>query len=264
MYKHCINMKQEQKIAVASRWGNSAGVAVPRAWLGREVKVTLIDRSSQIRKEIFDMLKDYMEDIMGIYLVGSYARGDQTRESDIDIIAISKDLKKEIVSGKYHVSIYPRESVEKTLIDNPMMIYPRLIEAKSLFNKSFLEDLDLTFKENHFGGFVKDTKGIIKINRKILELDKLEGDKLTSVDVIYSIVLRLRGMFILRCLVGGKNYSLKSFKAWIEKEIKGIDFKKIYGAYGAIKMDKKLSEKFKVDEIEKVLVLLEKEVKNYG
>ena len=254
----------EQKQAIVSKWGNSAGVSVPRAWLGQEVKIILVDRSLQIRKEVFDILKEDFEDIMGVYLVGSYARGEQTKESDIDVIAISKVLKKEIVSGKYHVSIYPLESVKKTMKENPMMIYPRLVEAKVLFNGFFLDNLDLEFRKRNYSGFIEDTKGIIKMNREILELDKLEGNRLTSVDVIYSIVLRLRGMFILKCLECGKKYSLKSFNVWLKKEIKGIDFKRIYGAYRLIKLDKKPLERFNVDEVEKLLILLEKEVKTYG
>jgi len=57
-----------------SKWGNSAGVLLPKEWLGKEVNIILIDRTSEIKKEGFDILDSYLEDIIGIYLIGSYAR----------------------------------------------------------------------------------------------------------------------------------------------------------------------------------------------
>ena len=250
----------EQKNLLVSKWGNSAGVLVPKSWLGQEVKVSLVDRTLQIKKEVFEILKDYFQDIIGVYLVGSYARGEQGKNSDIDIIAVSKDLKKEIISGKYHVSIYPVESIEKTLKKNPMMIYPRLVEAKPLFNSSFLEGLDLKYDVKNFSEFIRSTKRIAKINREILELDKLDGEFLESVDVIYSLILRLRGIFILDCLSKGGKYSRDSFEKWIVKEIPNIEFENIYGAYENIKNDEKVSGKFNIEIAERLLGLLEREV----
>jgi predicted nucleotidyltransferase/putative transposon-encoded protein len=262
MYKHCINMEQKQTIV--SKWGNSAGVSVPLAWLGQEVKVLLLDRSTEIKKEVFDLLKENLEDIMGVYLVGSYARGEQSEDSDIDILAISKTLKKEIISGKYHISVYPLESVKKTLKKDPIMIYPRLVEAKPLFNSSLIESLNLAYGSMDFSKFFQGTKRIIKIDSEILELDKLDGSILKSVDIIYSIVLRLRGMFILKCLVKGENYSKKLFKRWLSLEIKDFDSEGIYSIYEMIKNNKQVKEDLKIEVAEKLLNLLKKEVKNRG
>jgi len=75
-------------------WGNSAGVIIPKKWLGKQVKITLIDRTTEIKKEVFKIIDPYLEDIIGIYITGSYARGEQTKESDIDIIVISNNTKK--------------------------------------------------------------------------------------------------------------------------------------------------------------------------
>ena len=102
-------------------WGNSAGVLLPREWQGMEVKVVLIDRTMQIKKEVLSILSPYLDDIQGIYITGSYARNEQSQESDIDVIAISKDLNKEIISGKYHIFIYSLESVRKTIKKNPII-----------------------------------------------------------------------------------------------------------------------------------------------
>ena len=79
-----------------SKWGNSAGVLLPREWMGNQVKIVLVDRTLEIKKEALSILYPYLEDILGIYLIGSYARGEQEKESDIDIIAVSKKTKKEM------------------------------------------------------------------------------------------------------------------------------------------------------------------------
>jgi len=108
-----------------SRWGNGAGILLPREWMGNQVKVILIDRTLEIKKEVFNILEPYLDDIVGIYLVGSYARREETEDSDIDILVLSHNLKKEITSSKYHVSIVPLENLKKALYgDYPELVLP--------------------------------------------------------------------------------------------------------------------------------------------
>src|SRR3989338_4831627 len=104
MFKHCINMKQEL-VRNISRWGNSSGILLPRESVGMQAKVILIDRTLEIKKEVISILDQYLDDIQGIYLTGSYARGDQDKDSDIYILAISGKTKKLIESGKYSIQI---------------------------------------------------------------------------------------------------------------------------------------------------------------
>lgn len=254
----------EQKTLLVSKWGNSAGVLVPRAWLGQEVKVTLVDRTLQIKKEVFEILKNYSEELVGVYLVGSYARGDYTKDSDVDVIAVSKNISKEIISGKYHISVYSVEVLKKILKENPILLYPRLAEAKVLFNGFFLENLDFNYNKKDFSKFISDTKRVIKINKKILEIEKSEGEFLKSVEIIYSLILRLRGIFILDCLFSKKKYSKKLFKSWMLKNIKGLDFDFVYGIYEEVKKGENVKEKLNFEIPMQLLKLLEKEVKKYG
>lgn len=247
------------------KWGNSSGILLPREWLGKQVKIILVDRTEQVKKEIFDILNHYLFDIIGIYLVGSYARAEQKENSDIDIIAISNNLKKEIISGKYHVSIYTLDSIKKTLKENPIMIYPRLIEAKTILNDNLIKELKLKkINKKIFKRFYEDCKRIIKINREIINLDTLEGDYLKSIEVIYSIILRLRGIFFIKCILENKKYSNKLFKKWLIKNIPKLDYKKIYNIYKSIRDDKKVKEKIYIQNIEILLNFLEKEVKKYA
>lgn len=251
-----------QIIKSVSKWGNGAGVLLPREWANQEVKVILIDRTLQIQKEVFNILEKNLQDVLGIYLVGSYARNEQTKISDIDILVISNTVRKEIVSGKYHVSIVPLKYVEKNLSKFPLSIYPRLMEAKTIINPKLLEELkSQKVSKEQFKEFVKSTKRIVKINEEFMELDKLEGDKLLSVDIIYSLVLRLRGIFIVKSILKNEKYSKKGFKKWLTKVISIGDYEKVYGIYTDIKNDKKIKEEVKISVAENLLNLIKKEIK---
>src|SRR3989344_5300601 len=114
MFKHYLYMKTEQEyVKNVGKWGNSGGILLPKEWIGNQVKIVLINRTDEIKKEVINMLSEYLGDILGVYLTGSYSRGDQDKESDIDIIAITNHIKKEIISGKYHISLVTLENLKK-------------------------------------------------------------------------------------------------------------------------------------------------------
>ena len=254
-------MKQELKRNVI-KWGNSAGVLLPREWIGSEAKVILIDRSLEIKKEVFSILDSYLEDVLGIYLVGSYARGEQTEKSDVDVIVISKNIRKEIISGKYHISIITLESAKKAVEKSPIMILPRLVEARVILNLYLLEELkNVKLTKKLFKEFIEGTKRIMKISKEFIELDKLDGDVLESVAIICSLMLRLRGIFLARCLLNRKKYLKKDFLRWLGKELK--DVKTVYEMYEDIRDDKKIKKKIKIDVAEELLGLLSREVKKW-
>ena len=48
MFKHSLNM---ELIRSVSKWGNSAGILLPKEWLGNQVKIVFIDRTLEIKKE---------------------------------------------------------------------------------------------------------------------------------------------------------------------------------------------------------------------
>ncbi|MFA5259575.1 MAG: nucleotidyltransferase domain-containing protein [Candidatus Pacearchaeota archaeon] len=243
------------------RWGNSSGVLLPKEWLNREVKIVLVERSLNINQEIFDILSLYLDDIIGIYITGSYARGEQDDRSDIDIIAISNSVKKEINSGIYNVSIIPLDTIEKTIKNNPIMILPRLYEAKAITNVQLLNRLkEVKLNKNSFKDFIKDSERIIEINRGLIQLDK-ELKYLESSDLIYSLVLRLRGIYLIRCILDNQQYSNKDFLNLIKKSI-GEDYAMVYNVYRDIKEDKKSKYQILVKSAQKLLDLLKEEVVN--
>lgn len=241
------------------KWGNDSGVLLPREWINKEVKITLIDRSPEIKNEVFDILDSYLDDIMGIYITGSYSRGEEDDNSDIDIIAISNSIKKEINSGKYNISIIPIDTIEKTLKNNPIMILPRLFEAKTITNQKLLDKLKETkINKDSFNNFIKDTEKIMEINHALIILDK-DSEYLESNEIIYSIVLRLRGIYLIRCFLNKKHYLNSRFLNLIKKSV-GEDYLNIYNVYRDIKENKPSKHKISVRIARRLLNLLKEEV----
>jgi predicted nucleotidyltransferase len=246
------------------RWGNSAGILLPREWMGKQVQVVLIDRTLDIKKEVFNILVDYLEDIAGIYLCGSYARGEEEKDSDIDVIVISNNLRKEIISGKYKISILPLESIKKALEKNPILIFPRLIEAKAILNENLLKVLkNFKFNKNSFKEHIEETRRIIKINEGLLNIDKVEKREfLDSNEIIYSLVLRLKGIYLINCILKKEIYKKKNFLKLIEKILGNsvtLEFYKIYRHY---RDDKKIYEKnkIKLGSVIELMNLLKEEI----
>jgi len=257
-------MKQRQTALIRNvgKWGNSAGILLPKEWLGNQVKIVLIDRTLEIKKEVLSILDSYLEDIIGVYLTGSYARGEQEEDSDIDVIAISKSIKKELISGRYHISITTLEGIKKTLGHYPELVIPRLREARVILNPQLLEELNkYSITKKSFKNFLEDTKRIIKMNAEFIELDNLDSEELESKAVIYSMVLRLRGIFLIKCALESKKYSKEDFKRWILQSLDKEEFEKTYELYKSVRDNKNTKIKIKLQTARKLKDFLIKEIK---
>src|SRR3989344_4240761 len=105
IYKYvytCINMEYEI-IKQTFKLGNSGGVLLPIEWKGKKVAIKLIEKS--ITKEIIEILdeRDLLKNTIGIFLAGSYARGEETELSDIDILIVTDDIDRQVKIGKYEI-----------------------------------------------------------------------------------------------------------------------------------------------------------------
>ena len=121
------------------RAGNSACVILPKKWLGGKAKIELIEDPVNIEVEIFEILKFYLKDILGIYLTGSYARGENTPDSDIDVLVITHNTNKTIIEGKYDIILISQENLEKTLKRNILPLLPMIKESKTILNGELIE-----------------------------------------------------------------------------------------------------------------------------
>ena len=74
-------------------------------------------------------------------------------------------------------------------------------------------------------------------------------------------MLRLRGVFLIKCLIDKKNYSNKLFKKWLLKHnISNLEYIAAYSIYRSIRDNKKVDRKIKIPTAENLLNILIKEI----
>ena len=252
---------QEQIVKTVVRSGNGGAVWVPKTWINEKIIVIRPEAPKlTMKEEIIKILEPFLEDISAVFLYGSYARGEQEKHSDIDILVIAK-YKFSIKHKRFDIRVIIYDKLIKTIKENPIMYYPFIIESKAIINSKLLEDLKkIKIDYKKFSWFINDTEDIIKIDREFIEMDKLEGKYLRAYPVIYSLVLRLRGIFLIKCIIEKTRYSSKNFKNWLLRSglIKS-DFSIIMDTYRLIRDNKTVRGEINISIIETLINMLEKE-----
>jgi len=249
-------MKQEM-IKQIVRVGNSAGVILPKEWLNGKAKVELIVAPTDIKKEIFEILKDYLWDIRGIYLAGSYARKEETEKSDIDTIVITGKTNKKIEKGKHSILFISQEKVEAALKDNVLPILPMLKEAKTLLNEELIikyKQTELTQK--NLAWHIESTKSILKIIKEFIELNREYGK--TSDAVSYSLILRIRGIYIVDSLIKKKMWTKKELLKLIDKISGSLE---AYEGYLRVKNNMRKKENLPIEQAEKLYNYIDRKIR---
>ena len=242
-------MKQEL-IKPIIRVGNSAGVLVPKEWLNGKARVQLIDKPVNIKKDVLNILEPYFEEILGIYLTGSYARNEQTSKSDIDIIVITSKKECRIKKNKYDILLISKNEVNKVLKNNALPILPMLKEAKTILNKDYLESIKkLKISKKSFKWNVELMKSSLKMNKELINLKKEHSENIED-SIIYSLILNLRTLHIIDCIKINKRWSNKEF-LFLIKEISGS--LKVYESYLRIKNDKKIEKLISITDAQKLV-----------
>jgi len=264
---HCIDMKiKEQLKKTVKKSGNGGAVWVPRNWLGEEIIITRLETpKSSIKEKLINFLSPHLKDISGIFLYGSYARKEEASESDIDIIVIAKNKFNISNTGKFDIDIIEFKRIENLIEKNPIFYYSIIKESKPIFNSILLEKLKkIKLNTKNFKWFIDTTKDSIKSNKELINLDKLESEYISSYSIIYSLTLRLRGVFLMKCLKNNKIFSNKLFKKWLTKYISEYEFKEIYNVYRKLRDNKKVKNvKIEIKSTETLLNLLNKEIRKW-
>ncbi len=118
--------------------GNSSGVLLPKSLLGSEVKIIVVKRPINIKKEILKLLEPFLRDLKGVYII---------QENPVEVIAISSIIKKivEDTSTKIKINIVPLSLIKKDIKSSPVL-KAKLMQAKSIFNHSLLDELKQEIK----------------------------------------------------------------------------------------------------------------------
>jgi predicted nucleotidyltransferase/uncharacterized protein YdcH (DUF465 family) len=244
------------------RAGNSSAVVLPKSWLNREVRVELVKKSEKtILLESLEIMEKHilLKEIIGVYIVGSYARKEENLESDIDILVVTKDMDKEMVNeGNYNILIVSNELLNQKLKSDLFPLGQMIKEAKPLINSEFLNSLKVNVTKNNVAWYLKTTKDKIKLVDKVLNNLRRNGFKNIDSRVTYTLVLRIRTMHIIKKLLNNEIYSKEEFINLIKKVSKSDA---PYERYLDVKnnLDKKI--KSNIGENEMLLDYLKKELK---
>ena len=189
---------------LVQKFGNSAHIVLPKDYVGKRIRFLLEPKTfNDIKSEILEILKPYLENILGVYLYGSYARNEQTVDSDVDILVITNTKLKIIDKINYCtiVSVTLKE-LENTLSTNAVLILPIIKEAKTIINPDLLEKYkEYTFTKKNTKDFVDGSIGILELNKNGLELDFEIGS------LVYSLILRIRGLLMIKAIINKTSYS---------------------------------------------------------
>jgi predicted nucleotidyltransferase len=246
-------MKQKL-IRVARRVGTSSGVILPIGLLGATVQVSVLQEPVSPLLDSLKILEKHKlsSDVLSIGLIGSHARGENNVDSDVDILIISESVNMTIEEGKYSVVIVSKNELEKSLKSNSIYYFPMIREAIPLMNEHLLN----YFKKYEVGSswrtFTKDTMGALSKAKKMIELDEKLGNKNTGDSVAYSLVLRLRSLYLLKMIGEKKKATNREFSKLVSSVM--------YERYKAVKSGKMLN-KTPIVEAVKMIKNIEKWLK---
>jgi len=253
----------EIQIKKAVKAGNSSAVILPRAWLNKEVRIELVKKTPEvILTDSLEILRKHipLKSVIGIYLVGSYARGEENEGSDIDLMVITDDIDREIISeGVYNILIVSYQLIHQKLKENLFPVGQMIREAVPLLNEDYIKDIDVKVTKKNVKWYLDSTKEKLKtITDEIENAKKIKGKKYVSDRIAYTLVLRIRTLEIIKKILHNKKYSKREFVSLIRK-VSGSD--SAYEGYAAIKDNLEDESRIRIDEAERLCDYLEDDLR---
>jgi predicted nucleotidyltransferase len=247
---------------LVQKFGNSGHVVLPKECIGRRIKFVTEPKTFQdIKSEITDILKPYLENIVGVYLYGSYARNEQTADSDVDILVITTTKFKIIEKmDNYNIISTTINDIENTLRNNAVLILPIIKEIRTIINPDLLKKYqNYRFTKKNTKQFLDSTKRILVLNEKGLELDFEIGS------LVYSLMLRIRGLLIIKLMENDNLYSKSSLFNYLgDSNLSKDKINELYRVHNSEKNDIKVigSDIITKTDIGRLLVVAEKLLKS--
>lgn len=216
-----------ETIKVVKPSGNAGSIYVPRGWIGERVVAKLLSPEERI----MDFLRPHSRHIIGIYLYGSYSRGEEEADSHLDFLVLS-DRNLRLKPPTYlNLSLFTPTTIREAMEESPLDIYPILLEAVPVFNEALLQELverpmerkilqeTLQEAETWFG----------------TEIAKL-GEKTEPPTLISPLFDRLRSVYTISCILAQATYTNAKFKRFfVEQEVDTACFENLYQLHRAIR-----------------------------
>ena len=199
---------------IVQQIGNGGHIYLSKEMVGKKVEITLVEKTiGEIEEEALLMLKPYLKHIVGVYLYGSYARGEPTPESDIDILVVADGLKIKKRIGNYEIVCASLDKIEKTLHNNAVLILPILKESKAIINERLIDEYrDKKLTKRNTRWYIETTESSLKLVKHLID----DEDSIAS--IVYPLIMRLRGLHMIECLIRDKKYSVREF----DKHLAGL------------------------------------------
>ncbi len=229
----------------AIKVGNGAGVLLPRKYLGNliEIKIRTLTKDD-IKRQILSVAYPYLKNIMGIYLVGSYARNEERADSDVDVVIVSnKNIRLELEN--YHLICLTYEALTKHMERSIIEYYPMLLEAETILNEDVLQKLLRTpMTKKSLKWHLESCKSALKVVEKALLTE--DKDLIVNDATLYSLMLRLREIYLVDCILDRKIGSLKGLIKYAER-VKSIE--RLCNIYRKLRNDEKVRIEASIEEV---------------
>lgn len=250
------------------RVGNSAGVLLPREWINGVVEVKLLEPPldyDELIKNILIIIKEKLSglaELKSLAITGSYARGEETEDSDIDILMITNKTDEHLRIGKFDILMLTEEKLKEELEKNAIPLLPMLREAKAIINNDLISKYaNQTVNKKNVKWYVETTKSMMKEVKKDIDFSKQINENVSQASA-YSLILRLRTLYIIECMKKNRIWNKREFLR-IVKKISGSF--NVYEEYLKVKNKLKGREKekseLKIDEAEKLMMYVNKKIK---
>jgi len=208
----------------------------------------------RIEDYVLDVFKPFMDNILGVYLHGSHARGDPAPDSDINVLVVcEKDINYQRKPG-LNAEIVLLENLSGYANDSPIDYYCFINEALPLADNGLLEKMrEYTLCED------KIKKVCCDADRSLKMLDNLvtEGDYAAAV---YSLIYRLRSLYVVHAHI--RRYTHKGFSVFLAgRGIKNEDFMRLYKIYCYKRDDKTVMNQPTMDDVDMLRSTSEKIIK---
>ena len=229
----------------AIKVGNGAGVLLPRKYLGNliEIKIRTLTKED-IKKQILSVVYPYLKNIMGIYLVGSYARNEECVDSDVDVVIVSnKNIKLELEN--YHLICLTYRDLARYMERSIIEYYPMLLEAETILNEDLLQKLlETPITKKSLKWHLESCKSALKVVEKALLTE--DKDLIVNDAILYSLILRLREIYLVDCILNRKIGSLKGLIKYARR-VKPIE--RLCDLYRELRSDGKIRIDIGIEEI---------------
>lgn len=232
-----------------TRAGNSSNVLLPKEWLGGIARVELIEKPINITEDTLKILNPYLKNVLGIYLVGSYARKEETKDSDVDVLVITDKINKKIKKGKYDLILISKTELEKTLRRNAIPLLPMIKESKTILNEGLIERYrNINLNKENTKTILEITKSSRNVCRESIKISRQLGENVSD-EIMYSLILGLRTIYAIDSLKKNKIPTTKGLKNLI---IKLTNSEESYNAYLRVKNERKTKSVIKPEIAEKL------------